>query len=151
MSLTTKKLLLFAAGAACIGLACLFFYSSLVTIPATNEWWKNESVQTSGTIVEVRQDYRNRVYVYYPVIEFRTAGGESIRFAPNIFSSSRDTYAPGRAIAVRYSRSNPHTAYIDSESLDTGTIWATVIFGAFLLLAGMGLVIAGMRKKPAAS
>ncbi len=151
MSLTTKKLLLFTAGAACIALACLFFYSSLVTIPATNEWWKNESVQTSGTIVEVRQDYRNRVYVYYPVIEFRTAGGESIRFSPNIFSSSPDTYAPGRPIAVRYSRNNPRTAYIDSESLDTGTIWATLIFGAGLLLAGLWLVIAGVRKKPAAN
>ncbi len=93
---------------------------------------------------------QERVYVYYPVIEFRTAGGESVRFSPNIFSSSTDTYAPGRPIAVRYSRNNPRTAYIDSESLDKGTIWATLIFGAFLLLAGLWLVIAGAKKKPAA-
>jgi uncharacterized membrane protein YbhN (UPF0104 family) len=59
MSLTTKKLLLFAAGAACLGLACLFFYSSLVTIPETSAWWNTESLQTTGTVVEVRRDYRN--------------------------------------------------------------------------------------------
>lgn len=152
MNTNTKKTVFIAVGALLVALAGTFFYAALSAMPETNRWWKSASVQATGTIVEVRQEFRNRTYLYFPVVEFPTKEGRTVRFNPNVFSANPSGYRQGDRIAVRYMENDPGTAYVDSDTLDTATIWATIAFGILLLAVGGGMMVAGVRiKNPAAS
>jgi hypothetical protein len=152
MKTKTRKSVFIAVGAILVALAVTFFYAALTTMPETNRQWKSASVQATGTIVEVRQEFRNRAYLYYPVVDFPTKEGKMVRFYPNVYSANPSGYRQGERIAVRYRESDPQAAYVDSDTLDAATIRATIGFGIFLLIAGGGMIVAGVRTKdPAAS
>jgi hypothetical protein len=146
MSTKAKRAVLIGGGALLLALAGVFFYAAVRSMPETNRWWKSASVSAAGVIVDVRQEYRNRAYLYYPVVEFQAKEGKTVRFYPNVFSALPGDFRKGGRIAVRYREGDPGTAYVDSDSLDTATIAATAVFGILLLAFGVLLLALGLRK-----
>lgn len=151
MNSKTKKTVYLAVGALLVALSGTFFYAALSAMPETNRLWKSASVQATGTIAEVRQEFRNRTYLYYPVVDFQTKEGRMVRFSPNVFSANPSGYRQGDRIAVRYRDNDPNTAYVDSDTLDAATIWATIAFGILLLAVGGVMMVAGLKIKDPAS
>lgn len=73
-----------------------------------------------GKVVEVvsrtKTSSGERKTYFYPVVEFRTADGESVRFESST-GSNPSAYRVGDAVKVRYDLQTPQSAVIDSWEL----------------------------------
>lgn len=95
-------------------------------------------VKTQGAVVEVvsRTKLRDgeRRTLFYPIVEFRTANGEAIRFE-NDAGSNPSAYRVGDTVEVLYDPQTPQSAMIDSWM-----IWlpSTIVmgFGGFIAVIG---------------
>jgi hypothetical protein len=77
--------------------------------------------------------------MFYPIVEFRTAEGQTIRFQGST-GSNPPTYRVGEKVQVRYDPQSPESAVIDSWDL-----WlpSTILIGAggFFVLLGFLFVL----------
>lgn len=134
----------FAAGTLLILLALFMAFRSWMLLPESMEWWNNNSVSTKGTVIQLRETYRNRSYCYYPVIEFTAGDGKYYTFT-TYDCYSKGTYSIDQSVPVRYLRSDPSTAYLDSKAHDAATVIAIYAICAIMLLAGTVLLLLSIR------
>ncbi len=95
-------------------------------------------VKAQGTVVEVvsRTKLRDgeRKTLFYPIVEFRTANDEAVRFE-DAMGSNPATYRVGDTVEVLYDPQTPQSAMIDSWM-----IWlpSTIVmgFGGFIAVMG---------------
>ncbi len=132
------------SGAASIFLALYFLYASFTIMPETDRWWKENSIRTSGLVLRLRETYRNKAYCHYPVIEFTAENGKKYSFSP-YDCSSRDAYRIGQQVAIRYSRKDPASAYIDSETHDRATYIAVYFLCGIMATAGVLLIASAIK------
>jgi hypothetical protein len=85
---------------------------------------------------------RGRTYIFYPVVEFRTAEGEVIRFQGSSGSNPPE-YRVGDTVRVRYDPHIPQSAVIDS--------WWDVLIPLIIMIAIGGALtymgITGLRSE----
>ncbi|HOT46174.1 MAG TPA: DUF3592 domain-containing protein [Spirochaetota bacterium] len=136
------------AGAVAVPLAGYMLYAALTIMPAADREWKEKSARTTGTVVQLRETLRNRARCCYADISFKDDAGRGHTFSPYGCYSCGAFYA-GQTVRVRYSRENPETAFIDSESHDRATYIAIYALCGILLVAGIFFIISGARGKEA--
>lgn len=112
--------------------------------------FQSQSATATGTVVEIEErtstrrsnsGVRRRTTSYYPTLTFQTAEGATVQFESS--TSVASDVDVGDTLAVRYNRSNPSEARLDSF----GGMWglpAGIGFGA-LVLSFFAVVIALKR------
>lgn len=132
------------AGAILLPLGAFFIYGAIFTMPEENKKWMESSVKAAGTVIDVRRTYRNKVYCDNVTIQY-TAGSRVLTFTPyDCFSSG--SFTQGKNVAIRYSKNDPSSAYIDTGENDNSTSLITMVLGIILLASGV-LFLAGSVKK----
>lgn len=100
-------------------------------------------LSTQGEVVDfvsrlTSSSNRGRTYIFYPVVEFRTAEGEVIRFQGSS-GSSPPSYRVGDTVRVRYDPQTPQSAVIDS--------WWDVLIPLIIMIAiGGALTFVGITN-----
>ncbi|MBK1873621.1 DUF3592 domain-containing protein [Marinobacter sp. 1-3A] len=89
---------------------------------------RSETAQ--GTVVELIRSRSSDSTSYFPVVQFRAAGGRDIEFQSNS-GSNPPSYTRGEQVTVFYEPANPEGAMIDGFF----SLW-----GAPLIIGGMGAV-----------
>jgi hypothetical protein len=140
-----KKISIIISGLVLITLAGIFFYAAFDKMPESNKWWKDNSIRTTGEIVEFRSSGKRYDNNMYPVIRFVTFRNEEIEFVSYLISGS--SFTTGSKIPVRYLEHNPKSAEVDIEYAYTSPVIASIAFGFFLLVSGTILAISGVKKK----
>ena len=135
-----------ASGIIFAALGGVFIYSAIFMMPGFDGEWKDASLQAEGTVVKVRETYRNRAYCEYPVIQYSTQDNRSLTFTAND-CYPKNTYRVGRKVNVRYSKSDPSNAFLDHGENDLSTEIAVVVFGLFLLAFGAVLIVVSVKKE----
>ena len=145
-----KKIVLWKiiAGAVAVPLAGYMLYATMTIMPAADREWRERSVQTTGTVVRLRETLRNRARCCYVDISFKDDAGRGHTFTPyDCYSCG--AFSAGQMVRLRYSRDNPETVFIDSESHDRATYIAIYAMCGLLLVAGVFLIISGAGGKDA--
>lgn len=105
----------------------------------TSQRMKN-TVATQGTVVEIKPRLVNtnsgqRTF-FYPIVEFRTASGETIQFESEA-GGNPSAYQIGDRVEVMYNSGQPQTAFINSWEL-----WLPATL--FLGTGGLLLIVSGI-------
>ncbi|WP_322820290.1 DUF3592 domain-containing protein [Chloroflexus sp.] len=105
----------------------------------TSQRMKN-TVATQGTVVEIKPRSVNtnsgqRTF-FYPIVEFRTATGETIQFESEA-GGNPSAYQIGDRIEIMYNPDQPQTAFINSWEL-----WLP--YTLFLGTGGLLLIVSGI-------
>ncbi|MGC9041514.1 MAG: DUF3592 domain-containing protein, partial [Roseiflexus sp.] len=99
-------------------------------------------VKAQGAVVEVisRTSTRSgeRKTLFYAVVEFRTANGETIRFEDTM-GSNPPAYRVGDAVEVLYDPQTPQSAMIDSWWIWMPSTIVMVVGGSFAVIGGLAL------------
>ena len=132
------------SGTALAALAVFMIYGVFTLSPDEKEWWEKNSMRTRGTVIELKEAYRNKIYCDYPVIEFSADDGKKYSFSP-VECYSKGVFTTGKPVAVRYKKNNPSMAFIDSPSHDRATNIAIYVFAVFLLFCGAALIVWGIK------
>lgn len=135
-----------AAGIIIIGLGVFFIYAAIFLMPGYDREWRDSSLKTQGTVIELRETYRNRAYCYYPVIQYATQDNRTLTFTPDT-CYSKNAYPVGRKVSVRYGKKDAARAYIDLGENDRSSEIALIIFSLFLLSCGTVFIVISLRKK----
>lgn len=105
------------------------------------------SNHTQGTVVDqLVEDSVEHSKFFYPVVEFRTDGGETVRFRGGAGNAGGPLIQTGTTVVVLYDPSNPSEAQINSfVQYWLGpiglTVWGAVIIGLgiyFRFFKGVG-------------
>lgn len=123
-----------------IGLAILFLGYQWRT-------WTQQRIETmvtaQGTVVEVvartRMSDGERKTSFYPIVEFRTAAGDVIRFESST-GSNPPSHRVGETVNIFYNPQTPQDALIDSWDL---WIPSTIVMGVgsvFALIGGLAIL-----------
>jgi len=141
-----KKLSLWKiiTGIALTFLAVFMIHGSLTVLPEANESWEKNSIQVSGTVIDLKETFRNKTYCDYIVIEFISREGEKITFTP-YDCYSKGSFTIGKQVAVRYKKDDSSQAYIDSPSHDKASNTAVYIISGLLLISGISLIAYGFK------
>jgi hypothetical protein len=97
--------------------------------------WLYRSVRTKGVVISVSEvaDERDHAVNYAPTFTFKTENGQAYSVTSDV-ASNPPSFAAGQQVQVRYIRSNPTSAEIDSF----WQLWlVTVVCG------GLGMFFAG--------
>ena len=88
-----------------------------------------QRVPAGGTVIELVQQVMNAGSAsdYFPVVEFKTPSGETVRFESD-FGSRPAGYRVGQSVQILYDASNPQKAEIQSWL----SRWLTVIILGFM-------------------
>lgn len=140
-----KKITFIVSGIIIITLSGIFFYAALDKMPESNKWWKDNSIRTTGEIVDFQSSGKRYDSNQYPVVKFVTYKNEEMQFISYIISGS--SFPIGAKVPVRYLQKNPKSAEVDIDFAYTSPVIAAIAFGFFLLLAGTVLTIYGFLKK----
>lgn len=96
----------------------------------------NKSKYTSGVVVtNAERDFHN-AHFYIPIVEFKTAEGETRQFK-SITEYSPQKYFNGDQVEVIYDPSNPAKADINSSFEIWSESLATIVIGLFFVLIGV--------------
>ncbi|WP_322488511.1 DUF3592 domain-containing protein [Chloroflexus sp.] len=68
---------------------------------------------TEGIVVGAAQYHDGKSNLFYPMVEFQTAAGETIRFCGNIGTTFVPPYKVGDRVKVYYNPAQPRSAIID--------------------------------------
>ncbi len=133
-------------GAAAVPLAGYMLYAAFAIMPAADREWKERSVRTTGTVVRLRETLRNRARCCYVDISFNDAAGLGHSFTPyDCYSCG--AFSAGQMVRLRYSRDNPETVFIESESHDRATYVAIYALCGVLFVSGIYLITSGAGGK----
>lgn len=84
---------------------------------------------------------------YYPVVEFRTGDGRSIRFVSGADVGDAPSYWQGAGIKVRYDPAYPARAEIDAPWALWGRPAVCFAFGALCWVAAAAIVVSARRVR----
>lgn len=135
-----------ATGIILIGLGVFFVYAAMFLMPGYDKEWIDSSLRTQGTVIELRETYRNRAYCYYPVIQYATQDNRTLTFIPDT-CYSKNAYPVGRKVSVRYGKKDAAQAYIDLGENDRSSEIALIIFSLFLFAGGAVFIVISVRKE----
>jgi hypothetical protein len=99
----------------------------------------NNSIEAEGEVVDIESRKGNKT-MYYPVIAFQTADGNTHTFSPDTGTSSSSDYTKGDKLMIKYKEENPGIAKIDSFKERWGLPLALLLAGIVILLSGGGTV-----------
>ncbi len=133
-------------GSVLTALALVFIYSAVFVMPANDQEWQHASAQTTGTVIELRETYRNRAYCDHLVIQYNAPDNRKLSFTP-YDCYSKGTFHVGQQVSVRYNTGNPSIAYMDHGDNDQSTSIALLAFSALLLVIGIWFIAVSFRKK----
>jgi hypothetical protein len=133
----------------------LIFLAVLIYSSVKNIVFVRDSAVTTGTVIsyESHQDSNPKnsgsrwITYYQPVINFTASNGQSTEFTSSDESRTK-YYTIGDQVAVRYSKSNPSNATLDSFGSLWGLPITEAIFAALFLLAAFAVKRIGKRIKP---
>lgn len=137
-----------AVGICAAVLGLFMLRGAITTMPETDKWWKENSLPAKGTVIELRETFRNKAWCYYPVITFKDVSGTMYTFTPDM-CYSKGSYSPGSHVAVRYKKDNPSVAYIDSPSGDRDTIIIVYVMSGLILITGIAFIVSGVKGSAA--
>ncbi len=107
--------------------------------------------QADGTVIDLlpsRSERGGKVSISYsPVIEFRTATGQTIEFRSSI-GSSPPSYREGEKVAVLYRPDSPYQAEIDDFFFLWGGVAILGGVGTAFSALGAALALADRRQRP---
>ncbi|MBD1900248.1 DUF3592 domain-containing protein [Trichocoleus sp. DQ-A3] len=106
---------------------------SFVNYHQTQDFIKSSS-STTGTIINLKLQVSRKSRAYFPVFQFQTPNGETIKVESNM-GSNPPGYEIGQSVPIIYSPNNPSEAEINSF----WSLWFAAIF-----LLGMGGLFAGI-------
>jgi len=125
--LNVGRLIFLAVGIGCIVGGNYLKHSS--------EKFKATAVQTTGTVVKLDQSGSGDDLHYYPVVDFKTAAGNTVEVRSSMGSRPPDHHV-GDSVKVYYNQQSPNDAVIESAA----TTWlpmALMIFGWIFALAAV--------------
>ncbi len=125
-------MLVIGLGILFLGLQWRTFTQNQIAAMLTSEGRVVEVISRTKTSGGERKTY------FYPVVEFRTADGESVRFEGST-GSNPSSYRVGDTVRVRYDPQTPQSAVIDS--------WRDVLMPLIIMIAiGGGLTFMGITN-----
>jgi hypothetical protein len=130
-------------GLALVVVACVMFICAASLEVETRQFVANART-TPGRVIRLERSSSGRSSIYYPIVQFRTAEGQIVKFR----SSLANVAALGQAVQVLYAPTDPSDAHIDSYK--TLWFWPTLFAGlaaVFFLVGGRILWAAGKEKK----
>lgn len=103
------------------------------------------TVATQGTVVEIKPRLVNtnsgqRTF-FYPIVEFRTASGETVQFESEA-GGNPSAYQIGDRVEVMYNPGQPQTAFINSWELWLPATLFLGTGGLLLIVSGIALLSA---------
>jgi hypothetical protein len=103
------------------------------------------TVATQGTVVEIKSRLVNtnsgqRTF-FYPIVEFRTASGETVQFESEA-GGNPSAYQIGDRVEVMYNPGQPQTAFINSWELWLPATLFLGTGGLLLIVSGIALLSA---------
>jgi len=114
--------------------------------------FRREALTAPGTVIELSLERSSSSgggtsSSYYPIVEYRTEEGETIRFRSST-GSNPPSFREGQQVTVRYRAETPYKAKIDTF----GQMWlGVIIIGSigvpFFILGTIFLLIPARRKK----
>lgn len=114
--------------------------------------FRREALSAPGTVIDLTLERSSTSSgssssSYYPIVEFRTEGGETIRFRGST-GSNPPSFRKGQQVTIRYRPGEPYTAKIDTF----GQMWLGVIITGsigvpFFILGFIFLLIPARRKR----
>lgn len=117
----------------------VFFFCAFVLMvvgilktPQFDKEWREISVTSTGRVVGSINDYRNRVYVHYPVVEYVLPNGATSSFESET-SFNRSVYKVGTVVPVTYSKEDPTVVFIDNDPESKGMKIAMAVMGVVYL------------------
>jgi Protein of unknown function (DUF3592) len=102
-------------------------------------------VAATGTVINLVKKILNpgSAGVYCPVVQFSTSTGQLIQFE-SAFGTMPASHHVGQTIAVRYDRSNPQSAEVDSATANWFVPGCTMAMGLLFFAMGLVFVVIGI-------
>ncbi len=126
-----KKIIIGVVGIFFLGATVLMMIGVFKT-PQFDREWREISVTSTGVVVDTINDYRNRAYVHYPVVEYVLPNGTTSSFESET-SFSRSVYKVGTVVPITYSKNDPAVVFIDNDPESKGMRIALVAMGVVYL------------------
>jgi uncharacterized protein DUF3592 len=118
--------------------------SGAVFLAGETKLFLSDARTSPGRVIRLEQFSGGRSSIYYPIVQFRTAEGQTVTFR----SSLANVAALRQAVQVLYRPTNPGDARIDSyKSL---WFWPTLLAGlaaVFLLVGGRFLAAVAKEQR----
>ena len=99
-----------------------------------------EGVQTTATVLRVRDEYRNDSHLYYPTLQFADTTGVTRTIE---YPHATDDYPIGRQLSVTYLPSDVETLRIEDGIISPA--WSTLLGSGIFMLAGVAM-LCGYKK-----
>jgi hypothetical protein len=97
------------------------------------------ALQVIGVVQSLRAERLQRSTIYFPVIQFTTASGETVTAESK---TSKSGLVIGQKIAVLYDPNDPKNLELNSFMSRWVLVWIASIFAVILLGSGVAAVVA---------
>ena len=106
----------------------------------------SNAASAEGVVVDLVRSRSSDSTTYAPTIRFKTRDGTMIEFTSGV-SSNPPSYSRGEQVSVLYLRSDPDNAKINGFL----SVWGGAVIvgglGSVFFLAGLGMIVFGVRKQ----
>ncbi len=108
----------------------------------TESLLEHQGVQTTATVLKIREEFRSNHLYYYPTLQFTDASGRECRVDYNI---STDNFPKGHRLSIVYLPSDPECMRIVESGMSPGAVY--VLGGSVFALVGSIVLVVGLRMK----
>lgn len=105
-----------------------------------------KAMVAAGDVVDIKSRSSSDGYSYYPVIAFKTAAHERIRFVGKV-GSNPSIYSTGDKVLVLYDPEDPQRAIIDHGFMNWLPSLGLINFGAILMFYSISLLFGIMSRR----
>jgi Protein of unknown function (DUF3592) len=120
-----------------IGIVVLI--SGIVTVVKTRRQIAN-SLSATGVVTALATEMGRSGYLYYPLVQFKIASGQTMSFQSGVGSSPAG-YSVGQQVKVLYDAGNPQRAEIDSMSSQWFVPGCMITMGVLFTIGGLLLSV----------
>jgi len=104
---------------------------------------EKQGIEAQGVVVSLQENYDSDGSTYAPVVQFKTASGQNVRFISSYYSSP-PAYDVGQAVVVVYPPEEPEDAIIKGDGQLLHIIF--MLLGGIVAAVGSYLMFSTLRE-----
>ena len=104
---------------------------------------EKQGIEAQGTVVGLQENYDSDGSTYAPIVQFKTADGQSVEFVSTYFSSP-SAYKVGESVIVVYPPNDPGRTVIKGDGQLLHVIF--MLAGGIVAAVGLYLMLTTLRE-----